>query len=169
MALPFRHGFSRVSRALAEHDLHDRITLVGSGKLGFPERALVAFALGCDMVAVAREPMLAIGCIQAQRCHTGHCPAGITTHNRWLQRGLDPGRKAERLAGYVSTLRKELLRLSRACGVAHPGLVGPDDLEILDGHYRARTLREVFEYGPEASGLDATQCDAITRIMLGLD
>ncbi|MEE8312013.1 MAG: FMN-binding glutamate synthase family protein [Candidatus Binatia bacterium] len=169
VALPFRHAFSRVYRALAEHDVHDRIVLVGSGKLGFPERALVAFALGCDMIAVAREPMLAIGCIQAQRCHTGHCPAGITTHNRWLERGLDPELKAERLAGYVTTLRRELLRLSRACGVPHPGMVGPDQLEILDGHYRARTLSEVFEHGSEASDLAATQRDAITRIMLGYD
>ena len=76
--------------------------------------------------------------------------------------------EAERLAGYVTTLRRELLRLSRACGVPHPGMVGPDQLEILDGHYRARTLSEVFEYGSETSGLAAAQRDTIKRIMLTL-
>ena len=48
------------------------------------------------MIAVAREAMMAIGCIQAQRCHTGHCPAGVATQNRWLVRGLDPTDKVRR-------------------------------------------------------------------------
>ena len=47
-----------------------------SGRLGFPDSALFAFALGCDLISVGREAMLAIGCIQAQRCHTGRCPTG---------------------------------------------------------------------------------------------
>ena len=50
---------------------------------------------------------MAIGCIQAQRCHTGHCPTGVATQNRWLVRGLDPTDKGVRLANYVVTLRKE--------------------------------------------------------------
>ena len=55
---------------------------IGAGKLGLPDNALVALALGCDMVNVAREAMLAIGCIQAQRCHTDRCPTGVATQNR---------------------------------------------------------------------------------------
>jgi glutamate synthase domain-containing protein 2 len=35
-----------------------------------------AFSLGADMVSVGREAMLAIGCIQAQCCHTDTCPTG---------------------------------------------------------------------------------------------
>ena len=41
----------------------------------------MAFALGADMVNVGREAMLAIGCIQSQRCHTDHCPTGVATQN----------------------------------------------------------------------------------------
>jgi len=88
--------------------------------------------------------MLAIGCIQAQRCHNGHCPTGVATQNKWLVRGLDPTSKADRLANYVLVLRKELLRLSRACGVAHPTLVDLDHLEILDGQLGGRSARAVF-------------------------
>ena len=54
--------------------LHEQVTFIGGGKLGLPDNAIVAFALGCDMVNVAREAMLAIGCIQAQKCHTDTCP-----------------------------------------------------------------------------------------------
>jgi len=146
VALPFKLGFARVYRTLAEAGVNEKMTLIGSGKLGFPETALFAFALGCDMVSIAREAMLAIGCIQAQRCHTGHCPAGITTHNPWLVRGLDPTLKAARLANYIVVLRKEILRLTRACGLAHPGLITTDHFEILDDRLGATTIEEMFNY-----------------------
>ncbi len=89
---------------------------------------------------------MAIGCIQAQRCHTGHCPTGVATHNRWLIRGLDPTDKSARLANYVVTLRKELTELSHACGAHHPGLLTADHMEILDENFRSRPLFDVFGY-----------------------
>ena len=99
---------------------------IGAGRLGFPDAALHALALGCDMINVGREAMLAIGCIQAQRCHTGSCPTGVATHNRWLMRGLDPELKYARAANYIVALRAEMLSLARACGARHPALIDPD-------------------------------------------
>ncbi len=148
VSLPFKLGFSRVYSIFAEAGLSEKVVFVGSGKLGFPETALLAFGLGADLVAVARESLLAIGCIQAQRCQTGHCPTGVATQNRWLMRGLDPTSKAARLANYVRTLRKELLRLSRACGVTHPALVSSDHIEILDDRFGSIPARELFGYQP---------------------
>jgi glutamate synthase domain-containing protein 2 len=144
VGLPFKVGFSRVQRVFAEQGLHDRIIFIGSGRLGFPDSALVAFALGCDMVNVAREALLSIGCIQALRCHTNHCPTGITTQSAWLTRGLDPSLKSVRLSNYVVTLRKELLALSRACGVPHPSMVTPYQIEILDGRFGSRTVADLL-------------------------
>ncbi|MFT5095502.1 MAG: glutamate synthase domain-containing protein 2, partial [Porticoccaceae bacterium] len=145
VALPFKLGFTRVYREFFERGIHNQIVFVGSGKLGFPATAILAFALGCDMVHVAREPMLSIGCIQAARCHTGHCPTGIATQNRWLMRGLDPTHKGARLANYIVTLRKEILQLSRACGVPHPSLVTADQCEIIDEKFGSVTARELFK------------------------
>jgi hypothetical protein len=90
--------------------------------------------------------MLSVGCIQAQRCHTGRCPTGVATQSRWLTRGLDPTLKSVRFANYISTLRHELLQLSLACGVEHPALVGADRIEVLDGRYGSTTVRELFGY-----------------------
>lgn len=146
VALPFKLGFSRVYRIFAERGVHRKVVWIGSGKLGFPENALLAFCLGADLINVAREAMLSIGCIQAMRCHTGRCPSGVATQNPWLVRGLDPMHKSARLANYVITLRKELTRLSHACGVDHPGLLSADHMEILDGAFGGRPLREVFGY-----------------------
>jgi glutamate synthase domain-containing protein 2 len=132
----------------AEAGLTDRIVFIGAGKLGFPGQALLAFALGCDGVNVGREAMLAIGCIQAQRCHTDRCPTGVTTQSKRRQRGLDPTDKSVRCAGYITQLRREILRLSHACGVAHPGLITTEQLEILDDHFGSRLARDVFGYEP---------------------
>jgi glutamate synthase domain-containing protein 2 len=150
VALPFKIGFSRVRRIFAEHGIDRNVTFIGSGKLGFPDAALLAFALGCDLINVGREALLSIGCIQALKCHTNHCPTGITTQNAWLSRGLDPTLKSVRLANYVVTLRKELLALTRACGATHPALVLPDQLEMLDDRFGAKTVGEIF--GGRGSG-----------------
>ena len=135
VALPFKLAFTRVYREFALREVHRRLVWIGSGKLGFPESALFAFAVGCDLINVAREAMLAIGCIQAQRCHTDHCPTGVATQNRWLVRGLDPGLKSARVAAYIRRLRYELLALSRACGADHPSEIDADRLEVLDAQY----------------------------------
>ncbi len=149
VALPFRIGFARVYRAFAEAGATDRLVFLGAGKLGLPQNALLAFALGCDGVNVGREAMLSIGCIQAQRCHTGRCPTGVATQSAWRQRGLDPTLKSVRCATYLSTLRHELLRLARACGVPHPAHVTLDHLELLEGPTGSRPAREVFDYAPD--------------------
>ncbi|HUS33085.1 MAG TPA: glutamate synthase-related protein, partial [Kofleriaceae bacterium] len=115
---------------------------------GFPESALLALSLGCDMVNVAREAMLSIGCIQAQRCHTGHCPTGVATQNRWLMRGLDPTLKSARLANYIATLRKELSSLAAACGHTHPALVPLDQIDIVESATLTRSARLVYGYQP---------------------
>ncbi len=165
VALPFKVGFSRVQKVFHEAGLHERIVFVGSGKLGFPEAAVFAFALGCDLVNVGREALLAIGCIQAQRCHTNHCPTGVTTQNRWLVRGLDPTLKAARLANYLVTLRKEVLALSRACGVPHPSLVTADHLELLDDRFGSKTIAEVFGYA-RGAGMPSADDDRDVRSLM---
>jgi len=167
VALPFKVGFSRVYRTFAERGVHQKVVWIGSGKLGFPERALLAFCLGADLINVGREAMMAIGCIQAQRCHTDHCPTGVATQNRWLMRGLDPTHKSARLANYVVSLRKELTRLSHACGVDHPGLLSADHMEILDGAFGSRPLRVVFGYEPGWEMPSAEDATAVRAAMGG--
>jgi glutamate synthase (ferredoxin) len=146
VAMPFKLGFSSVFKLFLDAGLDRHICFIGSGKLGFPHVAMMAMGLGCDMINVGREAMLAIGCIQAQRCHTDHCPTGVATQNRWLIRGLDPTHKSNRLANYVVTLRKELLQLSHACGVEHPALIASDYLELVDDRFESVTLSQRFGY-----------------------
>jgi glutamate synthase domain-containing protein 2 len=165
VAIPFKVGFSRVQKIFTAHGLHEGIVFIGSGKLGFPEATVFAFALGCDAVSVGREAMMAIGCIQAQRCHTNHCPTGVATQHARLMRGVDPTLKATRLAYYIVTLRKDVLALSRACGVPHPALITADQLELLDGRFGATTVADLFGYGRGFGLPSATDCDEVRRLM----
>jgi glutamate synthase (ferredoxin) len=148
VAYPFRLAFASVYRRFAAAGLTDDVYFVGAGKLGLPESASVAFALGVDSVNVGREAMFALGCIQAQKCHTDECPTGVATQNAWLQRGLDPHLKSVRVGNYVVSLRRDLLKVSEAVGVVHPGLITPDDIDIAHGIESSRGLREVYGYEP---------------------
>ena len=146
VALPFKLGLTRVYRLFSEADLCDDIVFIGAGRLGFPDRTVVAMALGCDMIYVAREAMLSIGCIQAQKCHTGFCPAGVATHNVWLQRGLDPQINSQRFQGYIDAFRNEVLAVTHAAGYEHPGMFTPHDIEMSSGPSKFSSLYELFGY-----------------------
>lgn len=169
VSLPFRVGFPRVYKAFAEAGIADRVVFITSGRLGLPDHAMVAFGLGADMINVAREAMLAVGCLQTQKCHTGTCPTGVATQNPWLARSLDPEDKASRVTGYITTLRRDLLKVAEAAGVPHPALIDPDDIEVLRGADRPETLRETYGYEPGWGQPSAEDREEIVRIMAELE
>ena len=169
VALPFREAFTRVRRIFIERELDEKLTFFGAGRLGLPQTALFAFALGCDMVNVGRTAMLAIGCIQAQKCQTNKCPTGVATQKKWLMRGLDPADKSARLANYIVALRKELLSLSRACGVEHPGLVTTEQLELLNRGGGSKAVHEVFNFDGKSRGARSESYQRAVREVMAAD
>jgi glutamate synthase domain-containing protein 2 len=165
VSLPFHQGFTRVYREFVERDLANSTVFIGSGKLGMPERALTAMALGCDLVNVGRTAMFSIGCIQAQRCHTDRCPTGVATQNPRLTRGLVPDLKSVRCANYLAGLRFELERLARTCGVSHPALVKTNQIEILQDQWKSSTLKETFGYESSWGLPTLDQMEALSAVM----
>jgi len=160
VALPFRDAFSVVFEAFVRAGLHHDVVFVGSGKLGFAPDALIAMAMGVDMVNVGREAMMAIGCIQAQKCHTDRCPTGVATQNARLARGLDPTHKSVRAATYLRALRHDLLALCHAMGHPHPALVGLDQIAL-------RGADGTMVGADQALGLDPRWLDDDRRARLG--
>ena len=130
---------------------------------------MVAFALGVDMVNIAREAMMAIGCIQAQKCHTDECPTGVATQHPWLARGLDAESKAVRCANYVKSMRRDLLKVSEAIGVVHPGLISPRDVDIVSGTRSTLGLAETYGYDPTRPRLGPDLVREIEAIMVAQD
>ncbi|GAA4281832.1 FMN-binding glutamate synthase family protein [Gaetbulibacter aestuarii] len=147
VSLPWVYGFSDVYKLLKRKGLTDRIVLIGSGKLGFPGKAAMAFAMGADCINVAREAMMSIGCIQAQICHTNRCPSGVATQNKWLQNGIKTNLKSVRLAQYFKTFRKEFLEITHAAGYEHPCQFKMSDIEInVDDHNLSKELNQAYNY-----------------------
>lgn len=153
VALPFYHGFAIIYKIFKDRDLINKIVFVASGKLGLPANAVRAFALGADVINVAREAMMSIGCIQAQLCHTNRCPSGVATQNKWLQAGIDIPLKSDRFYHYVKYFRKELVELTHASGYEHPCQFKMTDVEITtNDEHQMRTLDQTFGYDKSPVG-----------------
>ncbi len=147
VSLPFVYAFSDVYQIFAKRGIADRVVFIASGKLGFPAKALMAFAMGADLINVAREAMMSIGCIQAQVCHTNRCPAGIATQNKWLQAGVDVPLKSERFYNYMKNLRKEIMEITHACGYEHPSQMTMQDVDVSMGDNNlTKTLGHNYGY-----------------------
>ena len=159
VALPWVFAFSAIYKIFQKRNLTDKITFIASGKLGLPAQAVMAFSMGADVINVAREAMMSIGCIQAQSCHTNRCPTGIATNNKWLEAGLDPALKSERFHNYMKTFAKEIIELTHATGYEHPCQFGMNDVDISMGDNN-KTISLADNYGylktiVPYSGLDA--------------
>ncbi len=147
VSLPWVYGFADLYKLFQQKGLTERIVFVGSGKLGFPAKAAMAFAMGVDCINVAREAMMSIGCIQAQICHTNKCPAGVATQSKWLQNGIDPTLKSVRLAQYFKTFRKEFVEITHASGYEHPCQFNMKDIEVnVDDHNLSKELDRTYNY-----------------------
>src|SRR5690606_9658207 len=86
---PLNEALYFVDTCLKEYGLRDKIKIIASGKVFTAFDMFEKLALGADLCNSARGMMIAIGCIQAYRCNTNKCPAGIATNDESLQRGLD--------------------------------------------------------------------------------
>jgi glutamate synthase domain-containing protein 2 len=146
ISLPFFDAFPIVYKTFKEFNLTDRVFFIGSGRLGLPTKAVMAFSMGVNAISIAREAMMSAGCIQAMRCHTGNCPAGIATHSWWLQRGYDEKDKSVRIARFIKTLRRDILHLCYAAGHDHPSKFNTESVMVRHPEKGFVTLKEIVGY-----------------------
>jgi len=147
VSLPWVYAFGDLYKLFQKKELEKQVVFIGSGKLGFPGKAAMAFSMGVDVINVAREAMMSIGCIQAKVCHTNKCPSGVATQSQWLQRGIDVPLKSERAGQYFKTFRKEFLEITHAAGYEHPCEFKMTDIEVnVDDHNLKAELSITYQY-----------------------
>src|SRR5690606_27430501 len=88
IGMPLREGLILVRNALEGADLRSHVKLAASGKVTSAFSIASNCAIGADWCNAARAFMFALGCVMSMRCHTDHCPTGITTQDPLRQRGL---------------------------------------------------------------------------------
>ena len=120
VGLPLRESLPLLIDKLNQYGLRERTKVIASGKLITPADVAWALCLGTDFVVSARGFMFALGCIQALQCNKNTCPTGITTHNKRLQKGLNPKDKAVRVANYARNMVYEVGIIAHSCGVREP-------------------------------------------------
>jgi glutamate synthase domain-containing protein 2 len=125
LGTPLRDGLAFVHSALIGANLRDDIKIGVSGKITSGFDMARVLALGADWCNAARGFMFAVGCIQAQQCHTGECPTGVTTQDPWRQRAIVVPDKAERVASFHRETIKALAELVAAAGLDHPRELSP--------------------------------------------
>ena len=106
MGLPLKEALPLVVDKIMQCGLEDRIKVVASGKMITPSDVAWAICAGADFVTSARGFMFAIGCIQSLKCNKNTCPTGITTHNKRLQKGLNPKSKSIKVKNYINNITK---------------------------------------------------------------
>ena len=149
--LPLKHALAIANRTLKQHGVRDHLALFASGKISTPAEVAVAMALGADVVGIARGFLFAIGCIQALRCHTGDCPAGICTPSEIAQKAIDVEAASDRVATYAGTLIKETQMLAESCGYTDPSQIDPHDVMIQVEPGRLEYLDQLSMIGQSVS------------------
>ena len=156
VGIPVKESLPLVVDILIRHGLRDRIKVIASGKLVTPAEIGWAYCVGADFVVSARGFMFALGCIQALKCNKNTCPTGITTHDRRLQRGLDPEDKSVRVKNFVEKIRYGTGIIAHSCGVAHPRALKRFHCRIVQADGKSTPLDELYPV-PEATPECATR------------
>jgi glutamate synthase domain-containing protein 2 len=117
---PLQEGLLLVHNTLVGLNLRERIKLGCAGKVISAFDIARMMALGADWCNSARGFMFALGCLQAQTCHTGHCPTGVATQDPHRARALVVPTKAERVWRFHEYTLDALKELVQAAGLQHP-------------------------------------------------
>lgn len=117
---PLREGLRFVHNTLIGASLRQQIKIGASGKMISAFDIASTFALGADWVNSARGFMFAVGCIQAQSCHTNQCPVGVATQDKDRQKAIDVPTKAERVFNFHKNTLHALSEMIAAAGLKHP-------------------------------------------------
>jgi len=144
MGLPVRESLPLVVDKLTEFGLRERIKVIVSGKLITPAEVAWALCCGAQFITSARGFMFSLGCIQALHCDKNTCPTGITTHDKRLQKGLNPEVKAIRVKHYVENMVYEVGVIAHSCGVREPRELRRFHARIVMANGRSVTLEELY-------------------------
>lgn len=146
VGLPLTDGLMTVHNALVGVGLRDRIRVGASGKVATGSDIVKRLIQGADYTNSARAMMMAIGCIQSQRCHTNHCPVGVATQDPARARALDVTDKGHRVFRYQQATVAEAMRIMASMGVTDPAALHPSMLRKRLGPVSQQAYSEIYEW-----------------------
>jgi glutamate synthase domain-containing protein 2 len=149
LGYPLKDALMFIDNELRINGLRDDIKLIASGKVITGADLAIILALGADLAQSARGFMLSIGCIHALKCNTNHCPAGLATHDEWLQRGLVVKEKFPRVANYHKAVLSEFTSVMHACGYHYPSEFKRSDIMKVVDFHKIISMDEIVPQPPK--------------------
>lgn len=143
---PLVDGLIFVHNALVGFDVRDKIKVIASGKVTSGFGMVKRLALGADACYSARGMMLALGCIQALKCNSNHCPVGVATQDPKLMDGLVPSDKKVRVASFHNETVASVCEILGAMGLSDPEALRPWHIMRRVSHTEIRHYGEIYEF-----------------------
>ncbi len=153
---PLRESLIFVHNALVGFALRKQVKVLCSGRIVSGADVVMRLATGADACNSARAMMMALGCIQALRCNTNHCPTGVATQNPSLVAGLDVGDKTRRVASYHKETVRTVAELIGAMGLQHTSELRPWHAMKRVSLTEIKNYGELYEFIEEGSLLGTT-------------
>ena len=151
LGMPLQEGLRLVHNTLVGAGLREHIKLGASGKIVSAFDMARVLALGADWCNSARGFMFALGCIQAQTCHTGNCPTGVTTQDPVRQVALVVPDKAERVHKFHTNTLEALKELIEAAGMQEPHQISPKHIMVRVSEKQVSHLADLIDTVPEGA------------------
>ncbi|OQR64596.1 FMN-binding glutamate synthase family protein [Streptomyces maremycinicus] len=143
---PLTEGLLTVHNALVGTGLRDRVRIGASGKIATGADLVKRLVQGADYGNSARAMMFAVGCIQAQRCHTNTCPTGVTTQDPRRARALDVRDKTPRVQRFQEATVAGALQIMASMGVTDPAELRPHMIRRRVDPRTERSYDELYEW-----------------------
>ena len=148
---PMQEGLRLVHNTLVGLNLRSRIRIGCAGKIVSAFDIARAMALGADWCNSARGFMFALGCIQAQHCHTDACPTGVATQDPLRQQALVVPDKTRRVTHFHRQTLEALQELVQAAGLSHPDQISAAHIMRRDSNQEVSSLdRQLATVAPGA-------------------
>ncbi len=141
---PLQEGLLLVHNTLVGLNLRQRVRIGCAGKIVSAFDIARLLALGADWCNAARGFMFALGCIQAQSCHTGQCPTGVTSQDPMRQKALVVGDKTERVWRFHDNTLMALKELVQAAGLDHPDQISADHIMRRASDHEVQVLTDML-------------------------
>ncbi|SNV84626.1 putative glutamate synthase [Corynebacterium imitans] len=155
VGMPLTHGLMTVHNALVGTGLRDQVKIGASGKVAGGSDIVMRLIQGADFTNAARAMMMALGCIQAQHCHTGKCPSGVATQDPRRNRAIVVEEKSRAVYNFQKATVAQAVRLMASMGVSDPAELTPAMLRRNVSPTEARSYAELYEWLAPGQLLDS--------------
>ncbi|MGZ5369134.1 MAG: FMN-binding glutamate synthase family protein [Aeromicrobium sp.] len=146
VGMPLTEALMFVHNALVGSGVREHIKIGASGKVASGIDIVKRMCQGADFTLAARAMMFAIGCIQAQRCHTNHCPVGVATQDAWRSRALVVEDKKFRVQQFQATTVQSAKQIVASMGLDSFADLNPRKLfRRVDPHV-TMTYADLYEW-----------------------